>query len=346
VAKNTPMALHSLPRDRALTRFWKICGLDAGGLVVRRDIWKILKDHAGRSIRAVLYKSRSNGLLLTTKAVSIERAVRRNRQATIDPLHNDMAHPHTAPPEVPEDAQAPPVYRARLATSAADVQAAQALRFEVFNMELGEGLVQSYETGLDADPFDAVCDHLIVEDAVQGSVLGTYRLQTGIMAAKGLGYYSEREFDFAPFEARRSQILELGRACIHRNHRNFAVLNMLWKGIGAYAQDHGARYLIGCSSLTSQDPSIGAAAFAHLLPNLASADWCTRPLPPFTCPLDNPAVPAPRIPRLFSAYLAMGAAICGPPAIDQEFRTIDFLTWIDTQSPTVLAMQKRGRFIV
>jgi putative hemolysin len=340
------MALHNLPRVGALVRLWKKCGFGAGGLVVRRDIWKILKGRAGHSICAALYMSRSAGLLLTTKAVSIERVVRRIKEATIDPVRNDMTHPHTDPLEVSEDAQAAPVYRARLATSAGDVQAAQALRFEVFNIELGEGLAQSCETGLDADPFDAVCDHLIVEDAAQGTVLGTYRLQTGGMAAKGLGYYSEREFDFGPFEARRSQILELGRACIHRNHRNFAVLNLLWKGIGAYAKHHGARYLIGCSSLTSQDPSIGAAAFAHLLPNLASADWRTRPLTPFTCALDGPAVQTPRIPRLFLAYLAMGAAICGPPAIDQEFRTIDFLTWIDTESPTVLAMQKRGRFIV
>ena len=257
-----------------------------------------------------------------------------------------MTHLHTDPFEMPEDARAAPVYRARLATSAADVQAAQALRFEVFNMELDEGLIQSYDTGLDSDPFDAVCDHLIVEDLVQGTVLGTYRLQTGRMAAKGLGYYSEREFDFEPFEARRSEILELGRACIHRKHRNFAVLNMLWKGVGHYAKAHGARFLIGCSSLTSQDPSVGAAAFAQLLPNLAPACWRTLPLPTFECALDAPAAQAPRIPRLLSAYLAMGAAICGPPAIDQDFKTIDFLTWADTESPTVLAMQRRGRFTV
>lgn len=257
-----------------------------------------------------------------------------------------MTHLHSIQLDAPGHAPAAPVYRARLAASDADVRAAQALRFEVFNMELDEGLVQSYDTGLDADPFDAVCDHLIVEDAVQGTVLGTYRLQTGRMAGKGLGYYSEREFDFGPFEARRSEVLELGRACIHRKHRNFAVLNLLWKGVGTYAKDHGARFLIGCSSLTSQDPSVGAAAFEHLLPNLAPPEWRTLPRPRFTCALDGPVAQAPRIPRLLSAYLAMGAAICGPPAVDQEFRTIDFLTWIDTESPTVLAMQRRGRFNV
>ena len=79
--------------------------------------------------------------------------------------------------------------------------------------------------------------------------------------------------DFSPFESRSSEILELGRACVHKRHRNFAVLNLLWKGIAAYAQARGTRYLMGCSSLTSQDAAVGAAAFRRLLPHLAPPDW-------------------------------------------------------------------------
>ena len=242
-----------------------------------------------------------------------------------------------------------PAYSARLAATAGELRAAQALRFEVFNLELDEGLAQSWDTGLDTDPFDAVCDHLIVEDAASGAIVGTYRLQTGARAAAGLGYYSEREFDFRPFEPMRPQMLELGRACIHAGHRNFAVLNLLWKGIAAYAQARGARYLVGCSSLTSQDAAAGLAACAKLAPHLAPPAWRTRPWPAFDCaPGGNgdaaAAAEAPRIPRLLSAYLALGAAICGPPAIDREFRTIDFLTWLDIETPAVVAMQQRGRF--
>lgn len=128
-----------------------------------------------------------------------------------------------------------PVYSLRMAAHANDVQAAQALRFEVFNVELDEGLAQSYDTGLDADPFDAVCDHLLVDDLATGRVVGTYRLQTGLWAREALGYYSAQEFDFTPFEALRAQTIELGRACIHADHRNFTVLNLLWKGIASYA---------------------------------------------------------------------------------------------------------------
>lgn len=235
-------------------------------------------------------------------------------------------------------------YRARLAASEPDLQAAQRLRFEVFNLELDEGLPQSYDTGLDADPFDAICDHLIVEDVGTGAVVGTYRLQTGARAAAGLGYYSEREFDFSPFAPMRAQILELGRACIQRRHRSFAVLNLLWKGIAAYAQAHGARYLLGCSSLTSQDPAEGAAVWRALRPHHAPAAWLTRPQPGFACALDAQSVPAPRVPRLMAAYLALGAELCAPPAIDREFRTIDFLTRIDIEIPRVRALQQRGRF--
>jgi putative hemolysin len=235
-------------------------------------------------------------------------------------------------------------YRVDLVRSAAELQAVQALRFEVFNLELDEGLVDSYDTGLDSDPFDAQCAHLMVTEAASGQVVGTYRLQTGLHAAQGLGYYSEREFDFTPFEAERPHILELGRACIHAQHRNFAVLNLLWKGIAAYARAHGARYLLGCSSFTTQDPALGQAAWCHLQAHQAAPAWQTQPMPGFECVAGTAEVAPPQVPRLLATYLALGAKLCGPPAIDRAFRTVDFLTWIDVQSPGIVALQARGRF--
>jgi putative hemolysin len=93
---------------------------------------------------------------------------------------------------------------ARLANSADDLRAAQALRFDVFNLARDKCLVQAYDTGLDADAYDAVCDHLIVEDTTSSAIVGTYLMQTGLRAARVLGCFSEREFDFDPFEARRA----------------------------------------------------------------------------------------------------------------------------------------------
>ena len=236
-----------------------------------------------------------------------------------------------------------PSYQARLATTPAEIQQAQALRFDVFNLELNEGLVESFDSGLDMDAFDAVCAHMIVQHIGTNEIVGTYRMQTGSSAKQHLGYYSEREFDFTPFEPKRAEMLELGRACISEKHRNFTVLNLLWKGIAAYAESQKARYLIGCSSLTSQNKALGVAAYQMMAANQATAAWQTRPQPGFEC-IAEPAAERPKIPRLLSAYLALGASICSPPAIDRAFKTIDFLTMLDAHSPNVLTLQRRGRF--
>ena len=127
-------------------------------------------------------------------------------------------------------------------------------------------------------------------------------------------------------------MVELGRACVHSSHRNLVVLSLLWKGIASYATAYGCRYLIGCSSLTSQDPAVGMAAYRDLQSCLAPESWRTNPLPAFACSAVAPAEVAPKIPKLLSAYLTLGAKICGAPAIDREFKTIDFLTLIDLSS--------------
>jgi putative hemolysin len=236
---------------------------------------------------------------------------------------------------------APVHYAARLAGHAAEIRAAQALRFEVFNLELNEGLEQSYASGLDEDPFDPVCDHLIVEHLPSRQVVGTYRLQTGVNAAAKLGYCSAQEFDFQPYEPSRAEMIELGRACVHIQHRNLIVLGMLWQGIARYAQQHGARYLLGCSSLTSQDPAVGASAYTQLCrKNLSAPPWRTRPLPEYDCPLNLLADEPVKIPKLLRAYLSIGAKICGPPALDRSFKTIDFLTMLDLNNLPPLVRQR------
>jgi putative hemolysin len=236
-------------------------------------------------------------------------------------------------------------YRARLAQNADDVRRAQRLRFEVFNLELGEGLAASHALERDVDAFDEVCDHLLVEEIGTGEVVGTYRLQIGTVAAAKIGYYSAREFDFAAYEPMRSEMIELGRACVHQAHRSLSVLHLLWRGIAKYAVERKARFLIGCSSLTSQNPLEGAAVYQVLQRKfLVKPAWQTFPQPIFAFPVSLPPgspIPAP-VPKLFRAYLTIGAKICGPPAIDREFGTIDFLTLLDLQT---LPMIVRTQFL-
>jgi putative hemolysin len=221
-------------------------------------------------------------------------------------------------------------YAARLARSREEIAAAQSLRFEVFNLELGEGLASSKEHQQDHDSFDSACDHLIVEHIASGKIVGTYRVQSGNTAAKAGGYYASQQFDLLPFERLRSQILELGRACVDRSHRNLAVLGLLWKEISDYCADRDLRYLIGCSSAHANDPSVAAALYSRLSTEyLAPAELQTQPQPGLACPLNDLATETPAIPKLLEAYLSIGARICAPPAVDQDFGTIDFLTFLD-----------------
>lgn len=237
---------------------------------------------------------------------------------------------HTRPGFVPPEPKAH--YRVYLARDEATIEKAQRLRFEVFNLELREGLVESEATGLDRDEFDPVCDHLVVEDGSTGKVIGTYRLQTGETANRHHGFYSEREFDFSPYRSHRDEMLELGRACVDCDHRNLAVLGLLWRGISRYALLNGSRYLMGCSSLTSRNPADGLALYAEMPDELLAPDHLrTHPQPGWACEWDGRPGTPPKIPRLMQTYLLLGARICGPPALDFHFGTIDFLTLMDVR---------------
>ncbi len=238
-------------------------------------------------------------------------------------------------------------YRLRLATTEVERLAACHLRFRVFNLELGEGLESSYASGLDQDEFDYVCEHLLVEERSTGRIVGTYRMQSGTTARRHLGYYSAQEFDFAPYEALRDSLLELGRACIDRDHRSSEVLTLLWRGIAQYAQHHGLRYLLGCSSVTSQNPVTGWSLYQRLTPYLVPDEFRTMPTGRYALPdsaetgLTEPGELV-KVPKLLKTYLNVGSRICGAPAWDRAFGTIDFLTLLDMEQLTPVA---RNRFL-
>jgi putative hemolysin len=237
--------------------------------------------------------------------------------------------------EVPGCAISDSRYEARFARTADEVDAALRLRFEVFNLELGEGLAASFSTGRDEDAFDASCHHLIVTERGTGSVVGTYRMQTSAMAAAARGFYSAAEYDLARFPAAVVEdAVELGRACIARPHRNTRVLFLLWKGIAAYVMHNQKRYLIGCCSLTSQDPRDGHAVARRLARDgHIDPDYFVPVRQAYACPEDEEGGGAgleePTLPPLFGIYLRFGATVCGPPALDREFGTVDFLVLFD-----------------
>lgn len=225
-------------------------------------------------------------------------------------------------------------YLMRFARSDAELDEATHLRFGVFNLELGEGLSESFLTGRDRDPYDDTCDHLIVIDTAADSIVGTYRLQTAESAAHG--WYSASEFVLDDLPAAvLEQSVELGRACIGKDHRVPQVLFLMWAGIAAYLGARNKRYLFGCCSLTSQDPAEGARVMAVLHSQRAVHPcYRVRPRPELACHPDGfEAAPndTTRIPKLFRAYLRFGAKVCGPPAIDREFQTIDYFVLFDRE---------------
>lgn len=225
-------------------------------------------------------------------------------------------------------------YRVRFAVSREELDEIQRLRFEIFNLELGEGLESSFQTGRDLDEYDLACHHLIVIEVATEKVVGTYRLQTGAMAAAATGFYSATEFDLShlPLEVLEDSV-ELSRACIAKEYRNTQVLFLLWKGLASYIAFNRKRFLFGCCSLTSQDAAEGKLAMellereGHLHPS-----YFVPPKKGFECYSADFAVTSPfdvKLPKLFRSYLRIGTKVCGPPAIDRTFKTIDFFVLFD-----------------
>ena len=128
----------------------------------------------------------------------------------------------------------------------------------------------------------------------------------------------------------RHEIIEVGRGCILGGHRNGTALRLLWRGIISYANALNCRYLIGCSSLLSQDSSEGVYLYTALAKrHLAPPEWCTHPRSEYACIPMGRVTKGTKPPKLLASYLALGAKICAPPAVDKHFGTIDFLTYFD-----------------
>jgi len=227
-------------------------------------------------------------------------------------------------------------YLVRLAETEDDIRRAQSLRYRVFNLELGEGLQRSQENELDIDQYDSQCDHLLVVERDTNQVIGTYRLQTYKTAKKHKGFYTGDEFKLSVLpDDIFNKSVEVGRACIHKDHRNGRVLYLLWRGIAEYMQFTESRYLFGCCSITSTDPKEGWAHMAFLhRKGLVHDEYDIDTKPGYNCPeieVDEDDWKDITLPQLFRLYIDLGAKILSKPALDKEFKTIDFLILVDVK---------------
>ncbi len=235
----------------------------------------------------------------------------------------------------------------RVATTAAEVDAALALRYRIFFEEMGataDGAAK--QTRRDRDPFDAVADHLLVVDHEIGpgpeGVVGTYRLiQRGGAEAIG-GFYSAEEYDIRPIIAFPGQILELGRSCVDARYRGRAVMQLLWRGIAAYVFHFQIDLLFGCASLLGTDPDALATELTYLYGHHL-APPALRPRARAERYVDmrrlDPAAIDPRranqmLPPLIKGYLRIGACVGDGAVVDHQFNTTDVAIVVKTDMIT------------
>jgi putative hemolysin len=230
-----------------------------------------------------------------------------------------------------------PRYSLLLSTDPTLIESAQRLRYDVFSSEPGFSLIG--QTGLDVDRFDEYCDHLLVREDNSGELVGCYRMlsPTGAVAAGGL--YTATEFDTRALETLRPSLVEMGRAVVRSDHRNGAVVLLMWAGILAYLDRCGYDYVTGCVSVPvtgdGEPPGTqirGVRDFV-LRRHAAPSEYRVHPHRPVVIDgrtLDEIPAPArPVIPPLMRGYLRLGARICGEPAYDADFGVGDFPALLD-----------------
>lgn len=230
----------------------------------------------------------------------------------------------------------------RLARSFKEVKAAQKLRYSIFYGEMSaKPDWRMRVTKRDIDPYDAVCDHLLVldHDRPKGRrIVGTYRLLRQEVAEMHQGFYSSGEYDLKSLlgsdfktHMKGGQLLELGRSCVHANYRGGDTINMLWKGIAEYLKAHKVAYMFGCASFEGTDVEAIKPALAYLYHNhLVPDDFAVKALPDQMIEMDslsmdqiNVAKARRMLPPLVKGYLRLGCFVGNGAVVDQQFGTTD-----------------------
>ena len=236
--------------------------------------------------------------------------------------------------------------RVRLATTAAEIDAAQALRYRIFYEGLGaRPFSEALRRRRDVDRFDDDCDHLLVLDHSRGCggvIVGTYRLLRREAAARLGGFYSADEYDLTPLFAHPGEILELGRSCVDPVYRQRPVIQLLWRGIAAYVFQHEIALMFGCASFHGTDPDALAEPLSylhhhHLAPlslrpralNHRYVDMCRLRIAAF----DSGRALA-SLPPLIKGYLRLGGFVGDGAVIDEQFNTTDVCLLVKTNLVT------------
>ena len=208
-----------------------------------------------------------------------------------------------------------------------EVRAAQRLRHEVFAGEMGARL-NTPLPGHDVDLFDDFCEHLLVRDEATGQVVGTYRVLTPAQARRVGGTYSDTEFDLTRLRGLRERMVELGRSCVHREHRQGGVIMALWGALAGFMHRNQLDTMIGCASIPMWHNGVTTGDAAASIwrqvsrTHMAPIQYHVQPRLPLPVErLDDSLAIEP--PALIRGYLRLGARVLGAPAWDPDFNTAD-----------------------
>ena len=222
----------------------------------------------------------------------------------------------------------------RLANTDEEVEKALRLRYQVFVEDERADLEN--DSHIEMDKFDQYCHHLIVKRLDTQEVIGTYRLLLGLKAIGGIGLYSEEEFDLAFFRPWLPYTVELGRSCVMPEWRGGRVISLLWEGIARYVLEHNVKYLVGCASISKSSLNNLDEIYSYLKQNYNFNNMIIKPRSLYK--VENlkevPLITEEKrlfrqLPPLIKGYLRAGAKICGEPAFDPVFNTIDFFLIFD-----------------
>jgi len=242
-------------------------------------------------------------------------------------LQERNATPH------PAEFKARPRIFAEFINSEPEIRSAQKMRYEVFceeyNVKLPVNMIWNGHP-IDVDELDDHCLHLVVRNQNDNTIIGYTRVLTCDLAKRFGSYYSSHEFDISNVVDRPGRFLEIGRTCIHPEHRNGATIAVLWAFLAKFMQENNYQYLFGCASVSLKDDGKTLAALTPVIKEKYMADDEYRVIPkvPFNLRKEWKNEKA-SFPPLLKAYTRMGARICGDACWDPDFNVADLFVLLD-----------------
>ncbi len=228
-------------------------------------------------------------------------------------------------------------YAARFAETGADVEAAQKLRHLAFVDGTGAA---ARNVGLDADAFDDICRHVLVEEVRTGRLVCCFRLlplKDGGEIGKS---YSAQYYELSKLSEFDGPMVEMGRFCIHPDYRDPDILRVAWGAMTAFVDEEGVEMLFGCSSFHGTDAQGYLDAFAMLKArHLAPKRWLPKVKAPDVFRFARRLRRQPdakramlTMPPLLRTYLAMGGWVSDHAVVDRDLNTLHVFTGLEIRA--------------